>query len=95
METVFISQDEVRELLPMEACIDAVRGALADLARGDGIQPLRRVMWLPDKIGALGMMPGYLGSNETVGVKTITVFPGNAGTEYDSHQGTEIGRAHV
>lgn len=88
METVFISQDEVRELLPMEACIDAIRGALADLARGDGIQPLRRVMWLPDKIGALGMMPGYLGSSETVGIKTITVFPGNAGTEYDSHQGT-------
>lgn len=88
METVFISQDEVRELLPMEACIDAVRGALADLARGDGIQPLRSVMWLPDKIGALGMMPGYLGSIETVGVKAITVFPGNAGTEYDSHQGT-------
>lgn len=88
METVFIRQDEVRELLPMDECIDAVRGALADLARGDGIQPLRPVMWLPDKIGALGMMPGYLGSIETVGIKTITVFPGNAGTEYDSHQGT-------
>lgn len=88
MQTVFIGQDEVRELLPMDECIDAVRGALANLARGDGIQPLRPVMWLPDKIGALGMMPGYLGSIETVGIKTITVFPGNAGTEYDSHQGT-------
>lgn len=88
MQTVFIGQDEVRELLPMDECIDAVRGALANLARGDGIQPLRPVMWLPDKIGALGMMPGYLGSIETVGIKTITVFPGHAGTEYDSHQGT-------
>jgi ornithine cyclodeaminase/alanine dehydrogenase-like protein (mu-crystallin family) len=88
METLFIGQDDVRGLLPMSECIDAVRQALADLARGEGIQPLRPVMWLPDKVGALGMMPGYLGSNETIGIKTVTVFPGNAGTEYDSHQGT-------
>jgi len=88
MSTLFISQDEVRDLLPMSECIDAVRAALADLARGEGIQPLRPVMWLPEKVGALGMMPGYLGSIDTMGIKTVTVFPGNAGTEYDSHQGT-------
>lgn len=88
METLFISQDEVPALLPMADCIEAVREALADIARGDGIQPLRPVMWLPEKVGALGMMPGYLGSIETIGIKIVTVFPGNAGTEYDSHQGT-------
>ncbi|HEX6301106.1 MAG TPA: ornithine cyclodeaminase family protein [Acidimicrobiia bacterium] len=88
MDTLFIAQEEVRDLLPMSECIDAVRQALADLARGDGIQPLRSVMWLPEKVGALGMMPGYLGSIETIGIKTVTVFPGNAGTEYDSHQGS-------
>jgi ornithine cyclodeaminase len=87
-ETLFISQAEVPDLLPMADCIDAVREALADLARGDGIQPLRPVMWLPERVGALGMMPGYLGSIETMGIKTVTVFPGNAGTAYDSHQGT-------
>ncbi|HUF15703.1 MAG TPA: ornithine cyclodeaminase family protein [Acidimicrobiia bacterium] len=88
METVFIGQDEVPDLLPMAQCIEAVRQALADLAHGEGIQPLRPVMWLPEKVGALGMMPGYLGSIATMGIKTVTVFPGNAGTEYDSHQGT-------
>ncbi len=88
MATVFIGQDEVADLLPMTDCIDAVRRSLGDLARGEGIQPLRPVMWLPEKIGALGMMPGYLGSIDTMGIKTVTVFPGNAGTEYDSHQGT-------
>ncbi|MGH3650713.1 MAG: ornithine cyclodeaminase family protein [Acidimicrobiia bacterium] len=88
METVFISQDEVPDLLSMADCIEVVRQALGDLARGQGIQPLRPVMWLPEKVGALGMMPGHLGSIETMGIKTVTVFPGNAGTEYDSHQGT-------
>ena len=88
METLFISQEEVPELLPMADCIEAVRQALADLARGGAILPLRPVMWLPDRVGALGMMPGHLGSIDTMGIKTVTVFPGNAGTEYDSHQGT-------
>ncbi len=88
METLVINQQEVRELLPMAACIRAVREALAGLARGEGIQPLRPIMWLPDQLGALGMMPGYLRSIDTVGIKTITVYPGNAGTEYDSHQGS-------
>lgn len=88
METVFISQDEVRDLLPMDATIEAVRQALAALARNEAIQPLRPVMWLPEKVGALGMMPGYLGSIDTIGIKTVTVFPGNEGTEFDSHQGS-------
>lgn len=88
MATVFIGQDAVADLLPMADCIDAVRRALGDLARGEGIQPLRPVMWLPERIGALGMMPGYLGSIDTIGIKTVSVFPGNAGSEYDSHQGT-------
>ena len=45
-------------------------------------------MWLPERIGALGMMPGHLGTINTMGIKTVTVFPGNEGTPYDSHQGT-------
>lgn len=88
METLIIGQEVVRRLLSMEQCIEAVKGALIDLANGGGIQPLRPVMWLPERVGALGMMPGHLSSINTLGIKTVTVFPGNAGTEFDSHQGT-------
>lgn len=88
MGTLVIGQSEVRDLLPMEDCIAAVRGALITLADGEAIQPLRPVMWLPDRRGALGMMPGHLSSLGVIGIKTITVFPGNADTEFDSHQGT-------
>ena len=49
----------MRGLLSMAECIDAVRGALIDPAGGGGIQPLQPVMWLPERIGALGVMPGY------------------------------------
>ena len=88
MDTLVINQSEVRDLLPMDDCIGAVRDALVALSDGGAIQPLRPVMWLPDRRGALGMMPGYLQSIGIIGIKTISVFPGNAGTEYDSHQGT-------
>ena len=72
----------------MADCITAVREALTSLAEGDAIQPLRPVMWLPERIGALGMMPGHLAPLGVMGIKTVSVFPNNAGTEHDSHQGT-------
>lgn len=88
MEVLIVNQEEVARLLPMAQCIDVMADALAALARGEGTQPLRPVMWLPERVGALGMMPGYLGHIKTMGIKVVSVFPGNQGTEYDSHQGT-------
>jgi ornithine cyclodeaminase/alanine dehydrogenase-like protein (mu-crystallin family) len=87
MEVLIINQQEVRQLLPMNDCIDLMGQALEALGRGQGLNPLRPVLWLPGKQGALGMMPGYLGNIEAMGIKVISVFPGNHGTKYDSHQG--------
>src|SRR6185369_15353912 len=87
MKVHIISQAEVRERLPMRECIDVMAEALKTLARGNAILPLRPVMWLPEKVGALGMMPSYLGSIGMMGLKVVSVFPGNHGTEYDSHIG--------
>ncbi|MCP4362541.1 MAG: ornithine cyclodeaminase family protein [Chloroflexi bacterium] len=98
MEVLIINQQEVTQLLPMNECIEVMAETLAALARGEGIQPLRPVMWLPERVGALGLMPGYLDNINAMGVKVISVFPGNQGTKYDSHQGavmlfeTEHGR---
>jgi ornithine cyclodeaminase len=71
----------------MAECIELMGEALKSMARGQVILPLRPVMWLPEKVGALGMMPGYLGDLEIMGLKIVSVFPGNHGTEYDSHMG--------
>ncbi len=67
--------------------MDAMADALSALARGEALMPLRSVMWLPEGIGALAAMPSYLGGVDAMGIKVISVFPGNWGTEYDSHQG--------
>ena len=57
------------------------------LARGQCFLPLRQIMWMPERIGALGLMPSYWEAAKTIGLKAVTYFPGNEGTEYDSHQG--------
>jgi ornithine cyclodeaminase/alanine dehydrogenase-like protein (mu-crystallin family) len=73
--------------LPMGTCMEAMADVLAALARGDAVMPLRTVVWLPDGSGALAAMPSLLPSAGALGIKVITVFPGNAGTPFDSHQG--------
>jgi ornithine cyclodeaminase/alanine dehydrogenase-like protein (mu-crystallin family) len=87
MKVLILNQSEVRELLPMDECMDVMAHTLETLAEGNAILPLRHVMWLPEKVGALGTMPSYLGDIGMMGLKVISVFPGNHGTEYDSHIG--------
>jgi ornithine cyclodeaminase/alanine dehydrogenase-like protein (mu-crystallin family) len=90
MNVLIVNQSEVRQLLPMRECIDVMAGAFTALARGDAILPLRPVLWLPEKVGALGMMPAYLADIGAMGLKVVSVFPGNHGTDYGSHQGAVL-----
>lgn len=85
---LILGQRDVRALLTMRACMDAMADALRSLARGQVILPLRPVMWLPERFGALGMMPAHSAALDRFGVKVVSVFPGNHGTPYDAHQGT-------
>jgi alanine dehydrogenase len=87
MQILIVNQSEVRQLLPMAECIEVMAEALKTLSRGRAILPLRPVMWLPEKVGALGMMPAYMEDLQIMGLKIVSVFPGNHGTEYDSHMG--------
>jgi ornithine cyclodeaminase len=82
-----IARDEVRRLLPMARCIDLMADALAALSRGEADNPLRSVMRLPQHSAALGMMPAALNAPAAIGLKVISVFPGNRGSGYESHQG--------
>lgn len=74
----------------MAQCMEVMAAALGALARGEAMLPLRPIMWLPDRSGALALMPSALASIKAMGVKVITVFPGNHGTQYDSHQGAVL-----
>src|SRR6266540_4258673 len=90
MEVLIVNQREVPELLPMAECIDVMADALAALTRGDSVMPLRGMAWLPDQGGLLAWMPSLLPAEGVMGIKVISVFPGNEGTELESHQGAVL-----
>lgn len=87
---LIIDQAQVPKLLPMRECMDLMADALGALARGDAVLPLRTLMRLPTGAGILGLMPAYLGTPPSLGVKLITVFPGNEGSDLDSHLGAVL-----
>src|SRR6266545_7446347 len=90
MQVLVVNQEEVPQLLPMAECMDAMAEVLATLARGQAVLPLRSILWLPEKVGGFGLMPAALLPERVVGVKAITFFPGNEGTELDTHQGAVL-----
>ena len=87
MPTLVLSQTEIRELLPMDRCIDLMAEALTSISAGEVVNPLRHSIFLPDRSGLLGLMPAYTAEPAALGLKVIAVFPDNHGSELDSHQG--------
>jgi ornithine cyclodeaminase len=86
--TLLLSAADVRRLLPMDEAIAAMEGAFRALSAGEARLPLRTIVRTPDRRGGLGVMPGYL--PDRLGAKMVSVFPGNHGTELDSHQGVVL-----
>jgi ornithine cyclodeaminase/alanine dehydrogenase-like protein (mu-crystallin family) len=82
-----INAAEVRRLLPMEPCIDLMRTAMTLEAQGKAIQPIRTGIPHPNGRGLMGMMPGHIAEPDWLGIKVVTVYPGNFGTDLGSHQG--------
>lgn len=87
---VVLDRTEVVRLLPMGECVDVMAHALATVARGNAILPLRPMIRLPDSPNIFALMPAYLGEPKSVGVKVLTVFPVNHGTPIDAHQGAVL-----
>lgn len=87
MNVLVLSCADVERLLPMDRCIDLMAEAHRTTNAGGAVQPLRSVVWMPDRTGLLGLMPGFLAEPRSMGLKVVTIFPGNHGTSYDSHQG--------
>ncbi|HXF06134.1 MAG TPA: ornithine cyclodeaminase family protein [Blastocatellia bacterium] len=99
MRVLVLNQSEIYELLPMEECIEVMAEALASLARGEALNPLRRALILPEERGLLATMPAYWGTGPALGVKVISIFPGNEGSAFDTHQGAvllfDVERGHL
>src|SRR5215510_2085618 len=91
MKILILNHDEVVQLLPMKECLGLMREALIKLARGEVHQPLRTIVRPPEAAGVMGLMPSYIGGEETAyGLKTVCIFPGNPAKGKDAHQGAVL-----
>jgi ornithine cyclodeaminase/alanine dehydrogenase-like protein (mu-crystallin family) len=87
---LILGDAEVRRLLPFRECIEAMDTVLRQLAAGTTVQPLRTTVALPGGTGLLGSMPAYVAEPSTLGIKVITVFPGNRESGRPTHRGVGL-----
>src|SRR3979411_2300088 len=88
MKVLILNHSEVEQLLPMHECRSVMEDAFVALARSEVDQPLRTIFRPPSVNGVMAMMPAFRGGAKPLfGLKAICVFPGNAATGKDAHQG--------
>jgi ornithine cyclodeaminase len=83
-----LDEHDVRRLLPMAECIDAMATVLAALARDQLYNPLRFVVRPPNEASLMGLMPAHRAGDAPLwSLKALTIVPGNSARGLDSHQG--------
>lgn len=81
-----LSRSQIEALLGVDALIDALASAMADLSGGRASVPDRIAALVPEHDGLLAAMPGYIPSGPVLMSKLVSLFPRNAGTELPTHQ---------
>ena len=91
MSLLVLDEHEVRSLLTMGECIEAMEEVLRSLARGDLHQPLRPVTRPDGADSLMGLMPAYRGGERPAwSLKEIVIAPGNPARGLDAHQGAVL-----
>ena len=91
MSVLILDEHQVRSLLTMRECIEAMDEVLRSLARGELHQPLRPVTRPDGADSLMGLMPAYRGGERPAwSLKEIVVSPGNPARGLDAHQGAVL-----
>ena len=68
---LILTQDDVRSVLTMKACIAVVEEAFRQLALDNVVMPTRPTIRIPKYKALINAMPAYIGGMEVVGVKLV------------------------
>ena len=91
MSVLVLTEHDVRSLLTMAECIEAMDEVLRSLARGELHQPLRPVTRPEGANSLMGLMPAYRGGARAAwSLKEIVIAPGNPARGLDAHQGAVL-----
>ena len=80
---VHFSAEDVERLLNLDELMHEMRTALYELSAGRVVMPVRSVVRVAED-SWFGVMPAVY--QDVFGAKLVTVFPGNAGTPFHTHQ---------
>jgi alanine dehydrogenase len=80
-----LTGSQAEALLDVDALIDALASAMADLSAGRASVPDRIAALVPGQ-GMLAAMPGYVPSAGILMSKLVSLYPGNAGSALPTHQ---------
>jgi ornithine cyclodeaminase len=83
---LFLSRAQAEELLDLDALIEALAAAMADLSAGRASVPERTGARVEERDGLLAVMPGYVPSAGVLMSKLVSLFPRNAGSPLPTHQ---------
>lgn len=81
-----LDRASVEQLIDLDALVDALAPAMADLSAGRASVPHRTAAFVEHRGGFLGAMPGYVPSSRMLMSKLVSLFPRNAGTPLPTHQ---------
>jgi thiomorpholine-carboxylate dehydrogenase len=84
----YLSEDDVRSVLRWDALIPAMKRALTSFSAGDVQQPVRTVLTVEEGKRYLGVMPAV--AKAEMGLKLVSFYPVNEGTELPTHMATII-----
>lgn len=81
-----LDRHQVEALIDVDAVIDALATAMADLSAGRASSPDRVAALVPEHDGLLAAMPGFAPSAGILMSKLVTLFPLNARGPVPTHQ---------
>lgn len=78
MDILLLSQQDVASIISMKEIIQADKDALAIYSAGGADIPLRVNLTIAKENGQSLYMPGYAAQADALGIKMVSVYPGNA-----------------
>ena len=87
MSIRIVNAAEVRQLLPMDECVDAMEPAMVAASTGTIAIPPRLISPLIDETGFYALMPGSSAELGNYGAKVISLHPGNPAAGRPAIQG--------
>src|SRR5262245_12067018 len=81
----YLDEARVREVLRWDPLIAAMEPALAAFSSGQVLQPVRNMLTIEEGKRYLGIMPAV--TQEAMGLKLVSFYPGNAGSGVPTHLG--------